>query len=80
VSIKRPPFEFEITENMKSKVNEWVDILEGRIEPPIAIDLLRIELLQEARCIPGAGHSNDHDEWMIHYYLDGGWRHDVDVD
>jgi len=78
MAIKRPPFDFEIHEELERLINNWVDILEGKAEPKMPIDLVSMELYQSAREIPGSGHTNDYDEWVLRYYIDGGYKDDMD--
>lgn len=79
--IKRPPFDFETPKELNVMLNNYVDVLEGKKMrkdvTTLPWDIFRIEMFQAARDIPGSGRTNDNDEWVIRYYLYGGWEHDV---
>jgi hypothetical protein len=80
--IKRPPFDFETPKDLDAMLHGYIDVLEGKKtkEDVTALpwDIFRMEIFQTAREISGSGRTHDYDEWIVRYYLNGGWKHDLD--
>jgi hypothetical protein len=78
MSIKRPPFKYQITDELEVLLNQFCDIVESGDQFPLSFDLLQLEIQSESRAIPGAT-ENNFDDWIIEYYVNGGWTYDYDA-
>jgi hypothetical protein len=78
MALKRPPFEYPITNDLEILINQFCDIVESGKKPPLSFDILQLEIQSESRAIPNAM-ENNFDDWIINYYVNGGWTYDYDA-
>ena len=71
MDVKRPPFDFEISEEFAALLNRLVDAIERGDK--IMQALLEQEVWAGRRELP---EGSDEEEWIMDYYYDRGWEHE----
>jgi hypothetical protein len=69
--IKRPPFDFEISDEFADLINELVDTIEGG--DIVTQALLEQEIWAARRELP---EGSDEEDWILSYYYERGWKHE----
>jgi hypothetical protein len=69
--VKRPPFDFEISEEFSSILNRLVDAIESGDK------IMQALLEQEVwRCRRELKEGSEQEEWIMDYYYDRGWLYE----
>ena len=71
MDVKRPPFDFEISEEFAALLNRLFDAIERGDK--IMQALLEQEVWAGRRELP---EGSDEEEWIMDYYYDRGWEHE----